>query len=126
MNNSNLSISDKTQIYGQIKEILTMARAKAYSAINFAMVEAYWLIGKQIVEAQAGNERAEYGTQLLKYLSQQLTHDFGKGFEERELRKIRQFYLTFPPTSTVCIHKCMIFSCIIFCSSTTFKFLMSI
>ena len=87
---------NEIQIYGQIKEILTVARAKAYSAVNFAMVEAYWLIGKQIVAAQAGNERAEYGTQLLKYLSEQLTCDFGKGFEERELRKIRQFLLAFP------------------------------
>jgi predicted nuclease of restriction endonuclease-like (RecB) superfamily len=91
-----LSKNNDNLIYDQIKEILITARAKAYSAVNFAMVEAYWLIGKQIVEAQAGNERAEYGTQLLKYLSEQLTHDFGKGFEERELRKIRQFYLTFP------------------------------
>jgi hypothetical protein len=91
-----LSKDNDNLIYGQIKEILTTARAKAYSAVNFAMVEAYWLIRKQIVEAQAGSERAGYGTQLLKYLSEQLTHDFGKGFEERELRKIRQFYLTFP------------------------------
>lgn len=83
-------------IYSQIKDILTTARAKAYSAVNFAMVEAYWLIGRQIVEAQAGSGRAEYGAHLLKYLSAQLTHDFGKGFEERELRKIRQFYLAFP------------------------------
>ena len=60
------------------------------------MVEAYWLIGKQIVEAQAGNERAEYGAQLLKYLSEQLTCDFGKGFDESNLRLIRQFHLTFP------------------------------
>jgi len=89
-------INTENQIYGQIKEILINARERAYSAVNFAMVEAYWLIGKQIVEAQDGNERAEYGTQLLKFLSEQLTHDFGKGFEERELRKIRQFYLAFP------------------------------
>ena len=89
-------INTQNQIYGQIKEILINARERAYSAVNFAMVEAYWLIGKQIVEAQDGNERAEYGTQLLKFLSEQLTHDFGKGFEERELRKIRQFYLAFP------------------------------
>ena len=40
------------QTYSQIKEILTTARAKAYSAVNFAMVEAYWLIGKQIVARQ--------------------------------------------------------------------------
>ncbi|MDR1975004.1 MAG: PDDEXK nuclease domain-containing protein [Bacteroidales bacterium] len=91
-----LSTNSGNAIYFQIKEILTAARAKAYSAVNFAMVEAYWHIGKQIVEAQAGGERAEYGTQLLKYLSEQLTRDFGKGFDERELRKIRQFYLAFP------------------------------
>jgi predicted nuclease of restriction endonuclease-like (RecB) superfamily len=97
MNVSNsLSKNNENQIYGQIKEILTAARAKAYSAINFAMVEAYWLIGKQIVEAQAGNERAEYGAQLLKYLSEQLTHDFGKGFTVTNLTYMRQFYHTFP------------------------------
>lgn len=83
-------------IYNQIKEILTATRTKAYSAVNFAMVEAYWTIGKQIVETQGNNERAEYGSSLLKYLSERLTQDFGKGFEERELRKIRQFYLAFP------------------------------
>ena len=94
--NDQLSKRDDNQIYGQIKEILTTARSKAYSAVNFAMVEAYWLIGKQIVEAQAGNERAEYGTQLLKYLSEQLTHDFGKGFTVTNLTYMRQFYLTFP------------------------------
>ena len=83
-------------LYDQIKNILIVARSRAYSAVNFAMVEAYWLIGKQIVEEQGNSERAEYGAQLLKYLSERLTQDFGKGFEERELRKIRQFYLTFP------------------------------
>jgi len=83
-------------IYGQIREILTAARAKAYSAVNFAMVEAYWLIGKQIVEAQGNSGRAEYGSQLLKYLSERLSRDFGKGFDESNLRLIRQFYLIFP------------------------------
>jgi hypothetical protein len=54
MNEKNtLSNNSDKLIYGQIKEILTAARAKAYSAVNFAMIEAYWLIGKQIVEAQA-------------------------------------------------------------------------
>ncbi|GHT11658.1 hypothetical protein AGMMS4956_05040 [Bacteroidia bacterium] len=95
-NNNQISTNRENLIYGQIKEILTSARTKAYAAVNFAMVEAYWFIGKQIMEAQGNSERAEYGEQLLKYLSEQLTRDFGKGFEERELRKIRQFYLTFP------------------------------
>jgi len=94
--NNTLSTSSESLIYGQIKEILISARAKAYSAVNFAMVEAYWFIGKQIVETQAGNERAEYGTQLLKYLSQQLTRDFGKGFTVTNLTYMRQFSLAFP------------------------------
>ena len=83
-------------LYLQIKEILNVARKKAYTAVNFAMVEAYWLVGKQIVEAQVGNERAEYGSALLKYLSERLTNDFGKGFDESNLRLFRQFNLTFP------------------------------
>ncbi|MDR1173093.1 MAG: DUF1016 N-terminal domain-containing protein [Bacteroidales bacterium] len=91
-----LSKNNDNLIYSQIREILFTARAKAYSAVNFAMVEAYWLIGKQIVEVQAGNERAEYGMRLIKYLSGQLTNDFGKGSDESNLRLIRQFYLTFP------------------------------
>lgn len=67
-------------IYFSIKEILTNARAKAYKAVNFAMVEAYWKVGKLIVEAQDGNEWAEYGDYLLENLSKQLTEEFGKGF----------------------------------------------
>lgn len=81
----------------EIKAILAQARQKAYQAINTAMVEAYWLIGKRIVEEeQNGKERAEYGTALVKNLSVALTEEFGKGFSERTLREIRQFYLMFP------------------------------
>lgn len=81
--------------YSNIKEILETARKKAYAAINFAMVEAYWEIGKRIVEMQDGNKTAEYGKQLIKELSRKLTIDYGKGFDETNLRKMRQFYLCF-------------------------------
>ena len=84
-------------LYNSIKTILTGARQRAYTALNFTMVESYWLVGKQIVEhEQHGKVRAEYGKGVLRELAARLTVDFGKGFEERELRKIRQFYLTFP------------------------------
>ena len=53
------------------------------------MVEAYWQIGKSIVEEQNGEERAEYGTGLLKELSNQMTRDFGKGFTVANLCRIR-------------------------------------
>ena len=85
--------------YKHIKEILATARSKAYSAVNFAMVEAYWEIGKSIVERQGGNPTAEYGTKLIEELSKQMTADFGKGFTVTNLKYMRQFYLAFPKSS---------------------------
>ena len=63
---------------------------------NFAMVEAYWNIGKSIVEQQGGEDKAEYGVRLIEELSKQMTTDFGKGFTVANLKNMRQFYLTFP------------------------------
>lgn len=81
----------------EIKDIITRGRQKAYSAINTAMVEAYWLIGRRIVEEeQGGTSRAEYGKQILKELSAELTKEFGKGFSVGSLYYYRQFYKTFP------------------------------
>jgi len=80
-----------------VKRILHQARQQAYSAVNSAMVRAYWLIGRRIVvDEQNGQERAEYGKQIITTLAKELTTEFGKGFDEREIKKIRQFYLTFP------------------------------
>ena len=90
---------EQKNIVSEIKQILSVAQQKAYSAVNFAMVEAYWLIGKRIIEEeQQGKERAAYGAEILKTLSIELTKDFGKGFGERNLRDFRQFYLTFQET----------------------------
>lgn len=81
----------------EIKRIINNARQKAYAAINSAMVEAYWQLGKRIVEQeQQGKGRADYGTQLLKSLSKELTDEFGKGFSVGSLYYYRQFYMTFP------------------------------
>lgn len=86
----------KQNIYSEIKQILDQARENAIRAVNFSMVIAYWEIGKRIVEEdQQGKRRADYGNYLLKKLSLQLTKDFGKGFDERELRKFRQLYQLF-------------------------------
>ena len=80
----------------EIKTILKNAREKAYTAVNSAMVEAYWKIGRRIVEEeQNGKERAEYGKEILQNLSKELTEEFGKGYSYRTLREIRQFYLMF-------------------------------
>lgn len=82
--------------YAHIHEIMASARKRAYSAANFAMVQAYWHIGESIVAKQNGMERAEYGAKLVQQLSKRMTADFGKGFTVANLKNMRQFYLTFP------------------------------
>ncbi|MDR0778991.1 MAG: PDDEXK nuclease domain-containing protein [Methanomassiliicoccaceae archaeon] len=84
------------ELFRDVREILNNARKKTYNAINSAMVEAYWNIGKLIVEKQGGAERAVYGDGLIVNLSKQLAIEYGKGFDERNLRFMRQFYLTLP------------------------------
>lgn len=81
MNDIKKNSPDEMNFIHEVKQIVAEARGKAYSAINSAMVEAYWLMGKRIVEEQQqGKERADYGTELLKELSKALTEEFGKGF----------------------------------------------
>ena len=89
--------------YQDIKYILQTARDNAYKQVNFIMVEAYWNIGKRIVEQeQKGEQKAQYGQYLIKELSQKLTSDFGKGFSQQSLRNMRQFYNYFSIRSTLC------------------------
>lgn len=83
--------------FQDIRNILQQARQKAYVAVNFAMVGAYWQIGKRIIEEeQAGKHRADYRSFLITRLSKELTIEFGKGFSVANLKNFRQFYLTFP------------------------------
>ena len=96
-NIKDIGLSASSPLFAEIRQILINARKTAYKAVNFAMVTAYWNIGRLIVEdEQQGNTRAEYGKAVLADLSVRLTEEFGKGFDERELRRIRQFYLMFP------------------------------
>ncbi len=89
------------EFYKDIKKVLEEARKRVYRNIQSEMVMAYWQIGKMIVEKQGGEARAKYGDELIKELSAQMTRDFGKGFEERALREMRQFYMLFPIWASV-------------------------
>ncbi len=89
-------------MYDEIRVILDKSRSQAYKAVNNAMVEAYWLIGRKIVEAQGGESSAEYGKFIIKELSTSLTNDYGKGFDETNLRRMRKFYLLFENRDTLC------------------------
>jgi len=88
--------------YDQVKAILIKARETVYRKINFTMAEAYWNVGRMIVEEeQQGKARAEYGKNLIKYLSDRLTQDFGKGFSETNLKYMRLVYRAFPIRQTL-------------------------
>ena len=65
----------ENNFYNEIKNILISARNKVYKTANFAMVEAYWNIGKRIIDEQGGKYTAEYGQGLLQELSKQMTKE---------------------------------------------------
>lgn len=84
-------------LVAQIAHEIEAARGQVRQAVNRAMVQSYWQIGRLIVEhEQRGESRAAYGKQQLKALSEQLTGRLGKGFDVGNLRNMRQFFLVFP------------------------------
>ena len=89
-----LPAQSESKVYENIRATLADARTRAINAVNSAMVMTYWEIGRQI--ADAVGDRAEYGKQLLQFLSERLTVEFGNGFTVPNLRNMRQFYQTFP------------------------------
>ncbi len=93
----NTTISSASTIVDDIKTIINNGRAAAYSAVNSVMISTYWNIGRRIVEEeQHGNQRAEYGKNLINLLAAELTNEYGNGFSARYLRAFRQFYLIVP------------------------------
>ena len=84
-------------LYREIRAVLEAARAGAYRAVNFAMVQAYWQVGRLIIEhEQKGRRRAGYGEAVIATLAARLTRDLGRGFDERNLWYMRSFHLAFP------------------------------
>ncbi len=93
----NITNNTYTKLIDNIGDILSLGRQQAYQKVNTILVKTYWHIGQYIVEyEQQGDEKAEYGSQLLKRLSKDLTQRYGKGFSKSNLYLIRQFYLKFP------------------------------
>ena len=87
--------SDK--LLADIRRVIEQTRHRVQQSVNSAMVQAYWHIGRLIIEEeQQGQERAAYGQQQLQQLSAQLTQEFGKGFDISNLRNMRRFYQAFP------------------------------
>lgn len=90
-------LTPSSDFFAEVRSILADARRSAYTAVNSAMVAAYWQIGRRIVEEEQGGEaKSTYGKRLLPELSYALTTEFGKGFSYANLRNFRQFHLTYP------------------------------
>jgi predicted nuclease of restriction endonuclease-like (RecB) superfamily len=80
-----------------LRDLIQQGRQKALRAVDMVQVQTCWEIGRHIVEFEQGGEnRAAYGKKLLPSLAENLTREFGKGFDERNLRHMRAFFLTFP------------------------------
>ena len=78
-------------LLGQLRQLIAQARAQALRAVDSIQVRTCWEIGRHIVEfEQDGQARTDYGKRLLPMLAEQLTHEFGKGFDERHMRAFYQ------------------------------------
>ena len=94
-NSKNIFTTDR--LYRSIRRIIQEAHSVVSHVANWAMVEANWRVGFLIVEdEQKGKRKAEYGKSVLKELAQRLTAEYGSGYDERNLRYMRSFYLAFP------------------------------
>ena len=90
------------ELVTKIGSVYSNAKNNVISAINIEMLNAYWEIGKHIVEfEQKGNIKASYGTELLVRISKDLKQKYGKGFSRSNLSYMRKFYLKFPIRETV-------------------------
>ena len=89
-------------ILSDIHSIISRARNNAVRSVNFERVVMYWKIGERIFEEeQQGEQRAEYGSYLIKTLANALEPEYGTGFSARQLERFRQFYRTFPNASAL-------------------------
>lgn len=85
------------ELLQRIRQIWESARLQAARSVNSALVQANWLIGRQIVETeQGGKSRAAYSSRLLETLSESLERDYGSGFSVTALKYMRMFYLGYP------------------------------
>ena len=89
-------------LLSNVSELLQRGRQNAAKSINAVLTTTYWLVGRRLVEfKQRGKERAVYGSALLKRLSGDLHSRFGRGFSERNLEQMRQFYLQWENPQTL-------------------------
>lgn len=101
---STASLASIQPLLESLSLIIEQGRGQLKQAVNSAMLQSYWQMGRVIVEhEQQGQTRAAYGTQQLQQIAQHLTQQFGKGFDVSNLRNMRRFYSEFPIQDTLCL-----------------------
>jgi predicted nuclease of restriction endonuclease-like (RecB) superfamily len=94
---ASLAVPEFSPLVGQLREVIQRARQQAVRAVDILQVRTCWEIGRYIIEyEQRGQDRAAYGEQLLARVAATLSAEFGAGFDESNLRRMRKFFLAFP------------------------------
>src|SRR3989344_1097585 len=94
--------TDYSELIGKISELVNQSKTELAKTINTKIVQTYWTVGKYIVEyEQKGKVRADYGSELMKTLSRELSAKLGKGFSRSNLQNMRIFYLSYPKSQTL-------------------------
>ena len=92
-----IDIVSTSDVFADVKNIIEQTRSYAYQAVNVAMVQRNWLLGKRIADEELQSaDRAEYGKEIICKLAEYLTERFGKGFTKSNLYQFVQFYKLFP------------------------------
>lgn len=94
---NNLSV----KFFSEVKGLVSIAKHQATLAINTTLTQLYWQIGQRINQEVLKGERADYGKQVVSSLAKQLTDEFGRGYSEKQLRRMMQFAETFPDQQIV-------------------------
>ncbi|AVS76604.1 DUF1016 domain-containing protein [Paracidovorax avenae] len=89
-------------LHAELRTLIVSSRQRLAGAVNAELTRLYWTVGQRLsTEVLGGGERATYGTQLLEQLGQQLSQEFGRGFEARNLRRMMRFAQAFPEAGIV-------------------------
>ena len=88
-------------LFDDLRQLILVTREQVASQSNSALTQLYWHIGQRISQQVLNDQRAGYGKQVIHNVSQQLSHEFGKGFQEKNLRRMIQFYNAFDDLNIV-------------------------
>lgn len=91
----------KGTLFSDVHTLVADAKQQAAAAVNTTLTQLYWQIGLRINQEILGGDRAEYGKQIVASLARQLTEEFGRGFSEKQLRRMMQFAEIFPEAEIV-------------------------